>query len=466
MDAEEQKGGGHECELVKPLAKELQSECPVCLLVLRDPHVVSCCAKTFCEVCITRLKKAEKRCPTCNARDFTSEPDKKLKSALNKVQVRCGNQRGGCEWEGRLRDLEAHLNISPSDSDSKSTGCQFAGIQCKFCSGRYKRLSILEHESNNCPKRPYTCSECQLKGTYEAISTVHWFECQRNALNLKLKALQKSRSRSSWCSPWLLAFVVALCAMTLAALLSDREDKFSHLREKVKSLEDEFAQYRQTVVEMIASSETKLTQKCATETEASLNKHFETVNTKLEQYSATVTVLEIKLQQAVLEHGKNLEEERILRQRNYNSTMVIIEEMKGCCNLEEKLSQYTKEANDKVISLQGKIDQSYEQYRVQLETSLAGLKNELQNSIELLQQSLKSATTKLQEYLATITVLETKLQKSTTDCDRKVNEERKVREKGHNDIMVIIGEMKNHPPPHPPPHGPGGCRGKKRRRRR
>ena len=165
------------------------------------------------EVCITRLMKAKKRCPTCNAWKFTSEPDDKLRATLDEVRVRCGNGRAGCQWEGRLRDLDAHFNLSPTLSDS---GCEFAGTEC------YKRLYILEHESQNCLKRPHTCSECQLKGTYDTITKVHWFECQRNALNAKLDALQKGNSRSGWCgSPWLLAFLVAVGAVTIAAVLSD-----------------------------------------------------------------------------------------------------------------------------------------------------------------------------------------------------------------------------------------------------
>ena len=468
MEAHERSGGGRECELIEPLAKELQSECPVCLLVLRDPHVVSCCSKTFCEVCITRLRKANKRCPTCNASNFTTEPDDGLKNALNKVRVRCVNRTAGCGWEGRLRDLDAHLNLSPSNSDHKmtgrATGCEFAGVECGFCGERYKRLSIIEHESQHCTKRPYTCRECQMKGTYETITKVHWFECQRNTLKTKLDELQKHRSKSSWCSPWRLAFLVAVCAMTLAALVSDpppTRDKLVALQSKVETLEDELARYRQTVGEKIASFEAELIQTKEQQT-FSLKKSLELVNTKLEEHSVSLTALEVQLIQSALENAKNLEEEQEERERSYNNTVMIIEELKH--KLEEEFSRHVEEVSDKIISVQEKIDKSQNQARVQLEASLAGLKSELQNSIDLLQQSVESSTAKLQQYSAMVTTLETKVEQSTTECSRKLREESERREKDRNDVMVIIGEMKKHHDHHH--HGHGGCKKGRRGRGR
>ena len=428
MEGDEQKGGGHECELLKQLGKEVQSECPVCLLVLRDPHVVTCCGKTFCEVCITRLKKAKTRCPTCNAWEFTSEPDDKLRATLDEIRVRCGNGRAGCQWEGRLRDLGAHLNLSPTLSDYRSSGCEFAGIECGFCGERYKRLYILEHESQNCLKRPHTCSECQLKGTYETITKVHWFECQRSALNSKLDGLQKSRLRSGWCgSPWLLAFLVAVGAVTIAAVLSDPSsgsDEFRALQEKVKALEDELVQYRQTVGVTLTSLQTHIT-----------------------HILSSMTI------EAVQSSGSD--------------KFIDLQEQ-----LKDEFARYRQTIGETVVSLETRLTQTQEKQEASLnrfgsmEASLAGLKSEL-NSIDILRQSVESASTKLHQYSATVAALETKLQQSATDYDKKLREEREQREKEHNDVMVIIGEMKKHRDEHHHHHhGHGGCHHKKGRRGR
>ena len=48
---------GSECESVEKPPKAVQSECPVCLLVLREPYQATCCGKSFCEECIKRVKR-------------------------------------------------------------------------------------------------------------------------------------------------------------------------------------------------------------------------------------------------------------------------------------------------------------------------------------------------------------------------------------------------------------------------
>ena len=80
--------------------------------------------------------------------------------------------------------------------------------------------------------------------------------------------------------------------------------------------------------------------------------------------------------QSALQNAKNLEEEQEERERSYNNTVVIIEELKEH-KLEEEFSQHVEEVSDKLISVQEKIDKSQNQARVQLEVSLVGLKSEL-----------------------------------------------------------------------------------------
>ena len=60
----EHKKGGYDYEFVSPPPKSL--ECPVCLLTLRDPHVISCCSYEFCKVCIKHVQKDGKPCPLCD----------------------------------------------------------------------------------------------------------------------------------------------------------------------------------------------------------------------------------------------------------------------------------------------------------------------------------------------------------------------------------------------------------------
>ena len=39
--------GGYDCEFVER-PKELETDCPICLLVLREPFQVTCCGNSFC----------------------------------------------------------------------------------------------------------------------------------------------------------------------------------------------------------------------------------------------------------------------------------------------------------------------------------------------------------------------------------------------------------------------------------
>ena len=39
--------GGYDCEFVER-PQELQKECPICLIILREPFQVTCCGYSFC----------------------------------------------------------------------------------------------------------------------------------------------------------------------------------------------------------------------------------------------------------------------------------------------------------------------------------------------------------------------------------------------------------------------------------
>ncbi len=115
---------GFHCEFVKPPPSEyIQSECPVCLQIIREPHQVTCCGNKFCKACIEHIKVTKKSCPTCKEK-FSSFPDKGLKRSLYSLKVRCSYQKDGCEWTGELRQLDEHLNKDPLPY-KQLDGCQF-----------------------------------------------------------------------------------------------------------------------------------------------------------------------------------------------------------------------------------------------------------------------------------------------------------------------------------------------------
>ena len=105
--------GGFDCEFVEKPPKAVQSECPVCLLILKEPYQATCCGYGFCRVCIERIRAENKPCPCCKAEGFDCFEDKGRKRLLNDYQVHCANKKIGCRWVGELGELENHLNHKP-----------------------------------------------------------------------------------------------------------------------------------------------------------------------------------------------------------------------------------------------------------------------------------------------------------------------------------------------------------------
>ena len=171
------KEGGFECEFVEKPPKAFQSECPVCLLVLREPYQATCCGYSFCRVCIERIKARNISCPCCKAEEFDHYPNKGLKRSLNEFKVQCSNYQQGCQWEGELGQLDNHLNYNPTE-DKQLKGCQFLEIKCVHCPDLILRSDIQTHQSDQCPMRPYSCQYCEdFNSSYEDVTTNHWPVC-------------------------------------------------------------------------------------------------------------------------------------------------------------------------------------------------------------------------------------------------------------------------------------------------
>ncbi len=171
---------GYDCEFVEPPPeKYVQSECPVCLGIIREPHQVSCCGKRFCNACIRLIKETNKPCPLCNKKGFSSFADKALQQALNGQKVRCSHKKKGCEWMRTLRELDEHLNTDPQPG-KEFDGCQFSIITCiDDCGIQVQRKSIQDHQSNHCSNRPFSCEHChEYESTYNKVINDHRPVCE------------------------------------------------------------------------------------------------------------------------------------------------------------------------------------------------------------------------------------------------------------------------------------------------
>ena len=143
---------GFECVFVEEPPKALQSECPVCLLILREPYQATCCGNSFCKECIDRVKTNNQPCPTCREGNFNLFHNKGLEQSLYDFEVYCSHKSKGCEWRGELRELDKHLNSEPP-TDKSLEGCPFTVIKCPLnhtgCEVKLSRRKMKEHVNND-----------------------------------------------------------------------------------------------------------------------------------------------------------------------------------------------------------------------------------------------------------------------------------------------------------------------------
>ena len=189
----EGEGKGYDCEFVEPPPTAFQTVCPVCQLVLREPHLISCCGQKICRQClrVEESKEEEKSasgaalCQLCGEPRFTHLQDRGLERSMKELLVRCTFKKHGCEWVGKLGELEKHLKQDATDSGeavcAENTECPFVEVECRYdCGEWFKRRHIATHQSQQCPKRPYTCDHCHAyQSVFVDVVENHYPQCSK-----------------------------------------------------------------------------------------------------------------------------------------------------------------------------------------------------------------------------------------------------------------------------------------------
>lgn len=174
---------GYDCEFVDDVPKEIQSDCSICLLILREPFLVQCCGNRFCRACLERITKVvairKASCPLCKQTMTAAMPDKQLERTLKEKVVYCSNKASGCTWTGELGQLEeGHLKANPPQ-DQLMDGCPYVQLLCPQCKKtEVKRHAMRSHVQRECPRRMAVCTYCKkYRNTYDNIISVHHLVC-------------------------------------------------------------------------------------------------------------------------------------------------------------------------------------------------------------------------------------------------------------------------------------------------
>jgi len=108
------------------------------------------CGHRFCRECIARLAKSpQAKCPIDRA-ELKLYPDAACERQINTLKVYCSNKSSGCTWKGDLVDEKQHQN-----------SCEYSRVPCSLCGEQIRSTEKLEHEREQCHKRPATCKYCK-----------------------------------------------------------------------------------------------------------------------------------------------------------------------------------------------------------------------------------------------------------------------------------------------------------------
>ncbi|KAK6973152.1 TNF receptor-associated factor 6 [Biomphalaria glabrata] len=141
---------GYDYEFVPPV--EQRYECPICLLILREPRQTKC-GHRFCRDCIIRWLRAPcTRCPVDNEQLVENDvfPDNFAKREILNFNIKCPNKKDGCDEIVTLGKLQNHLDI-----------CQHSLVPCpNRCASILHRCDLQEHMTQHCEFRIIFCEKC------------------------------------------------------------------------------------------------------------------------------------------------------------------------------------------------------------------------------------------------------------------------------------------------------------------
>ena len=172
--AESSKVGSYRCEFIDDVPELLV--CGLCKHAANGPSITTCCGELFCKACIASALEEKRPCPSCEEPTFSTFLNSKFEKRIKNLRVHCTMKDRGCQWTGRLEQLDAHLEVETGD-------CEYVDIECpEKCGQQIQKHQLAIHIANECPERDFVCQYCGFKATYDIVSNKHWPECENYAV--------------------------------------------------------------------------------------------------------------------------------------------------------------------------------------------------------------------------------------------------------------------------------------------
>ena len=116
--------------------------CPQCKCIIREPQF--CEWETCCKQCLSKLRSPQK------AKQAIF--DKHLNKKIQSLPVKCPLTGRGCQWRGKLKQMEGHLDKS----------CTYMRLKCPHsgCDQVFYKKHLEIHVSGECGQRKTNCPHC------------------------------------------------------------------------------------------------------------------------------------------------------------------------------------------------------------------------------------------------------------------------------------------------------------------
>ena len=188
---------GYQESLLHQSPEETEVECPVCLNVVCESKLATCCGRRVCAGCIDEIESGEKCCPLCSQQKKLVD-DKRLEQTLNGLMVYSSCKEKGSKSTGELGEVSGR-HVKQPTTDNLLTGCQCRNVCCEACQSRQCQCQQKEHHlSSSCPEREIECEYryvgCDFQGSQLELDG-HMSEAVATHLALLSKFVQSRLSQ-------------------------------------------------------------------------------------------------------------------------------------------------------------------------------------------------------------------------------------------------------------------------------